>query len=290
MELHNIVIDQAFIEERPLSASSIKAFRKSPKHYIQYLFGERVERDAYIQGNLIDTIITQPEQFDNRILIYEKPNLRTNAGRDEMAGLRDRAAQEGKQLATQEEVDIARECFDNVMRVDMARDLIESRTRGQIPLQWRNRRYNLPLRGYADMESNAWGEQWVVEVKTTGKEQGADPDKFLRDALSLGYDIQVAAYADAYKTMRFSFPNFIFLVVEVVEPYNCSVILCPGKFMEQARREWLGSLAAFRYCMDRNLFGRGYDFRLHTMDYFAMEYPGWVKPLYANFDIENIKD
>jgi len=54
-------------------------------------------------------------------------------------------------------------------------------------------------------------------VKTTGKAQGADPDNFIRDALNLGYDIQMAAYLDGIHKTRFKFPNFVFLVIETEE-------------------------------------------------------------------------
>lgn len=281
------VINQAFIEKRPLSPSSMKAFRKSPRHYMDYLFGEKKEKPAYTMGNLVDFLLTQPDKFEELVMLYEKPNLRTNAGKEEMALLKDAAAKGNLQLATAEEVKAAKKCVDSAMSVDFARELIENRVRGQIGLKWRHKRLNLPIRGFVDFESNAWGEDWIVEVKTTGKEQGADPDKFIRDAMSLGYDIQGGAYLDAYKTKQYRFPYLIFLALEVVEPFNCSVNFCDAHFIERAKKEWLGTLAAFRYCMDNNLFHQGYEFRLQAMDYFSMNYPNWVKPLFENFDIEN---
>lgn len=277
-------IDDAFLRSRPLSPSSLKAFRKSPKHYMEYLFGEKKEIPAFVMGNIIDCLLTEPEMFDKRILEYEKPNLRTNVGKATMQELKDRATEKRMTLATKEEIDRARLAVEGCLSVDLARELIESRTKGQVNLEWFDKKNNLPIRGRTDMESNAWGEKWIVEVKTTGKTQGADPEKFMRDALTLGYDIQAAAYLDGYHKTRFSFPNFVFIVIETEEPFNCSVNFCDNKFIEEAKAEWAGTLAAFRYCMDNKLFHQGYEFRLHTMPYFSLRYPGWNKSLFANFN------
>lgn len=277
------VINQAFIEQRPPSPSSIKAFRKSPKHYIEYLFGEKVEKDAYTMGNLVDILITEPESFDNRVLVYDKPNLRTNDGKAEMEKLRETATEKHLAMATRDDVEQARLAVEGVMSVDLARELIEARTAGQVDMSWRNRKHNLPIRGKIDFVSKAWGEEWIVEVKTT---RSADPDDFRRQAYNLGYDIQAGGYLDGYHKTRYRFPYFIFLAIEVEPPYNCSVNFCDNKYIEEAKKEWLGSLAAFRYCMDNGLFHQGYEFRLHTMPYFSMEYPGYHKPLFRNFDTD----
>lgn len=276
-------ITDDFLLNRPLSPSSLKAFRKSPKHYMEYLFGEKKEIPAFVMGNIIDCLLTEPEMFDKRVMKYEKPNLRTNAGRAEMENIKAIANEKHMTLATQEEIDRGRMAVDGCLSVDLARELVEAGVGGQINLKWTDRETNLPIRGRTDMESKAWGERWIVEIKTTGKAQGADPDNFQRDALRLGYDIQMAAYLDGYHKTRFMFPNFAFIVIETEEPFNCSVNFCDNKFIEQAKQEWAGTLKAFRYCMDNKLFHQGYEFRLHTMPYFSMRYPGWNKQLFSNF-------
>jgi len=278
-------IDQKWIEERPLSPSSGKAFRKSPKHYMEYMFGPKEEKPAYTLGNLFDVLITNPENLEKETFLYTKPNLRSNAGKEEWEKIKEEA--KGRTLVTQEDLDIANMMIESANSVKTARELIEGRTKGQQKLTWRNKKLNIPMTGYVDFESNAWGEDFVVEVKTCGKDRG-DPDQFIRDALKFGYDIQVGGYADGYHKSKFRFPNFVFLVVETTPPFNTSVIFCDSKFMELAKKEWIGTVTAFRFCMDRNLFHMGYDFRLHTMPYFTMAYPNWHKLKFSDFNPDNI--
>jgi len=274
--------------ERSLSPSSLKAFRKSPRHYMEYLFGEKPEVPAFAMGSLIDCLLTEPENFDELFIKHERPNMRTNAGKEEMAKLIEQANEQHKTLITQEDIDTAKLAVEGAMNVPMIKDLVEGMTETQIKLKWKDRKTGLPIYGRADMESNAWGEEWLVEIKTTGKAEGADPDNFFRDALKFQYDIQMAAYLDGYHKTRYKFPNFMFIVIETNPPYNASAILADSKFIEQAKEEWRGTLDAFRYCLDRNLFNQGYEFRLHTMPYFSMQYPGWHRPRFAGFKAEDI--
>jgi len=53
------------------------------------------------------------------------------------------------------------------------------------------------------------------------------------------------------------------------------------------RDEFLGSLKAFRYCMDNDLFSQGYEFRLmKLMNYFSLTKPGYAKSRYGEFNDE----
>ena len=276
-------VTQEFIESRPLSASSLKAFRKSPKHYLEYLQKPFEASDAMILGSLVDVLTLTPEQFDMRFLEFIKPNLRTKDGKAEMERIRTTASEKRLTLVTPEQVKTAKICVESLMSYDVSRQLIEAKKNVQKRLSWRNKKNNLPLIGYQDFESTAWGEHFVVDLKTA---RDADPDKFSRDAANFDYEIQAGAYLDAYHKTKYQFPGFIFLVVETTAPFNVSVNFCDSNYTERAKDEFLGTLDAFRYCMDNYPdFQVGYEFRLFgTRDYFNMSIPKYKKKVYEGFD------
>ena len=276
-------VDQNFIENRPLSYSSLKAFAKSPKHYIEYLNKPYEPTEALILGQLIDCLVLTPKLYENKFMVYQKPNLRTNAGKAEMESITEQARKEKLTLITQDQYTKAEICKQSLMDLDESRELIEKKTKVQTKLEWRDKTNNLPIVGYADMESKAWEGDWIVDLKST---KSADPDDFVRDAVKFGYQIQCGGYLDGFYKKFFRFPGFIFLAVETSEPYNVSVNICDNKYVEKAKEEWYGLLKAFRFCLDNDYFDKGYEFRLFgTKDYFNMTIPGYYKPSYpGGFD------
>ena len=273
-----LIINDAFLKGRPLSYSSLKHFRKSPKHYIHYLTKPFIPTDATIIGSITDCLVTTPKLFDKKFMLFNKPNLRTTAGKAEMAMIQNSAKANRITLLTQEQLNTANQCKESLMSVPMSRELIEGMKQSQIKLQWTDKKRNLPLIGYVDFESHVWGEHFIVDLKTT---RNADPDDFIRDIIKFDYYTQLGAYLTGYHKAKYKFPHFIFLAVENAEPFNVSVNFVDSKTAEMAKEEFDNTLIAFRYCMDKDLFSQGYEFRLQSgLNYFSIQMPKWYKSKY----------
>jgi len=273
-----ITVDQAFIENRPLSVSSLKAFGKSPKHYIQYLNKPWEPKDAFILGSLIDCLVLTPEDLEKKFIVYEKFAKRSNADKEKWAGMLADAQENKQTLVTKEMMVIAKTCRTALMDNEQARTLIEHKKNVQRKLLWRDKSRDLPIVSYVDFESTAWDTDFIVDLKSS---KSADPKDFVRDAVNYGYQIQTGGYLEGYKNIEFRFPQFIFLVVETDEPFNVSINFCDTRYVDAAVKEWNGLLQAFRYCLDNKHFDMGYDFRLFGLkEYFNMEIPKYYKPNY----------
>lgn len=279
----NFKVTQDFIEGRPLSASSLKAFRKSPKHYLDYLQKPFEASDAMNLGSLVDVLALSPEQYDRKFLEFIKPNLRTNDGKAEMQKLLDTANEKHLTLVTPEQIKTAKICVESLMSYSVSRTLIENKRNVQKQLKWRNKATDLPLIGYQDFESTAWETDFIVDLKTANN---GDPEQFSKDAAKWDYEIQAAGYLDAHHKLFYRFPSFIFLVVETSAPFNVSVNFCESDYTDRAKDEFLGTLRAFRYAMDNYPdFKQGYEFRLFgTKQYFAMNIPRYKQQVYHGFD------
>lgn len=275
-------ITQEFIESRPLSASSLKAFRKSPKHYLQYLNKPFEASDAMNLGSLVDVLTLTPEKFDKRFYVFQKATGTGSRAINEDA--KRKAKEKRVTLITSEQVKIAKICVESLYSNRMSRELIEAKKNVQKQLKWRNNTNNLPLIGYQDFESMAWGDHFIVDLKTA---KSADPDKFNRDAANFDYEIQVGAYLDAHHRLYYKFPNFIFLVVETIEPFNVSINFCDEEYINRAKSEFLNTLKAFRYAMENYpTFNKGYEF-VKSDNYSIMKIPAYKKMIYEEFDIKN---
>lgn len=282
LELPKLIINDEFLKVRPLSYSSLKAFRKSPLHYIQYVTKPKLDSDAFALGSAIDILTLQPELFNAKFLVTDKPEQRSNAGKSEWQNILIEAANKKLKIITPDQLRTAKICVESLMSTNESRIIIEGKKKVQVKLSWTDKGTTLPLVGYVDFETKCWGSDFVVDLKST---KSADPNDFHRDIFKYGYDLQNGTYMAGYHKTQFRFPGFIFLAVETTEPYCVSVNYCESKFNDIAKDEFYGCLKAFRYCIDNQLFDKGYSFRLmNTSEYFAVRYPGWHKPTFLGFD------
>lgn len=267
-----------FINGRPFSASSAKEFRKSPRHYsTKMIFGYKEMTEDQIVGRIVETLALEKHKFDTTFRVFEKA---TGTGSRKINNdAKEQAQADGVLLITPDLLKRAEYSHESLMDHKEARELIEKKKNVQQKLLWTDRKTKLPLIGYIDFGSDAWGENWIVDLKTG---TNVDPDDFQKVIFKLGWDIQAAFYMDAYKNKFYQFPGFIFLGVETKEPYDVSINFMESKTLETAKDEFKGTLLAFKKCMDEFKFNEGYEFRLmQTRSYFGVRTPGYHKPIYG---------
>lgn len=275
-------VDQSLLEDRPFSPSAAKEFRKSPKHFVNYLTQPRKLTKALLMGQLVDTLALTPQYFDKKFSVFEKA---TGTGSRKINNeAYQKARDKGVILVTPEEYETALKSVEALNAHPMAKQLLDARTKTQVKLEWRDKENDIPCKGFVDFETEIWEERFIVDLKAMSD---GDPDVFQKSAYNYGYDVQAGAYLDGYHKRFYKFPYFIFLVVETQEPFNVTVNFVDTKQAERCKSEWKGTLKALRYCIDNKQFDKGYDFRLFDgMDYFSFRLPGYAKDKFSNFNTE----
>lgn len=64
-----------------LSFSRLKELSHSPLALHRYITGDKIETDAMRQGTLLDCLLFEPQTFDSRFFMIEKPDRRTKEGK-----------------------------------------------------------------------------------------------------------------------------------------------------------------------------------------------------------------
>jgi hypothetical protein len=236
-----------------------------------------------ILGSVVDCLITTPERFEQTYLVHEKVSRASNAGKAAWEGLLASAKAENKTLLSQDIYETAKIVYDALMNSKEASPFLNNIRHKQRQLRWTNRQTGLPCIGYSDFDCVIEDQVFIVDLKVMNS---ADPLEFEYAMKKFEYFLQVGAYLDAYKTKFFEFPYFVFLVAESVAPFNVSVNFVEAKYCEFGLEEWLGTLKAFKICMDDMMFDAGYEFRLmKTGEYFGLHVPGYMKRMYGSFDL-----
>src|SRR3990167_3918132 len=172
---------------RPLSYSSLKAFQKSPQHFIEYRMTKKEPTPALIFGNLLDVMILTPEEYERKYAIMpsdvKRPtSAQVNAAKPSPASIEQIKIynewcdeNRGKTWICQEDKDLAdflaKKTFDN----EKAKDLLSRVTSTQQKMSWTHKATGLPLIGYKDMNA----PDFIGDLKSSAD---GSPEGFTKSA------------------------------------------------------------------------------------------------------------
>lgn len=268
-------------DKRPLSYSSLKAFQKSPQHFVEYRLTKSEPTPALLFGSLVDILILTPDEYDRKYSIMppdlKKPtSAQVNAAKPSPATLIQiekynawTEENKGKTWISQGDYDLASFLAKKTNDNEKAKELLSRVVRTQDKVSWTHKETGLPLVGYKDFT----GDTFIGDLKTSND---GSPDGFQSAAFKFGYHIQTGTYLDAEKTLSGKFPDFFFLVVETVAPYNISVYKASSDFIKLGKQQFEDLMMQVKYCMDNNLWHQGYEFH-SAVGYHQLDLPGWAK-------------
>lgn len=190
-----------------LSVSALKAFKRSPNHYIQYLTGPRKESKAMAFGSALHCAVLEPQEFDKRYVISPGFDKRTKAGKEGAAAF---AAQHPDLTVIDEAQGANLKLVAQAVHgtPEAAKLLQEAVAFEQVRTEPVG---GVPFKGIADIV----GPYWVADLKTC---RDASPAGFGRSAAQLHYHLQAAAYKRLWHV-----PDFYWIAVESDAPWNVAV-------------------------------------------------------------------
>lgn len=91
---------------------------------------------------------------------------------------------------------------------------------------------------------------YIDDLKTTGHEMGASPEKFTgRSFYGNGYDLQAAFYTRGVLALTGALPTFRFVVIETEPPYALSVVTPGPDVLTLANKKVEWALDLWRRCL-----------------------------------------
>ena len=253
------------LESRPLSFSSLKEFKKSPQHYMHYLTAPRTQTPALLFGSLFDCMLLTPGDVDKRFAIAPELDKRTKDGKEKWETFC--KENEGKTFVRFDEHEKASAMIKKVYMNDVAAEIMSRLKETQRRLSWEEN--GLPFVGYLD----GVGDTFLFELKTT---TDAEPEQVMRDFYNNNYHMQAGMYQAGYRKKFHKYLDHFFLVIEKTEPFGISVLKATKEFIDLGIQEYEYQTAAFKMCMDNDLWHNSYNHHSAT-GYFQLELPGYAK-------------
>lgn len=214
--------------KRPyLSYSSLKAFEKSPNHYIQYVTREtKAPSAAMVFGSAAHKWILERSSFDDEYFVAPKLDRRTENGKK----LAKEIQESGKEYISDDDFLRISKMASIVNQNEWAKKLVYDMAEGyEVEINGDINGY--PFNGYADIV----GPSYVADLKTSSD---IDPKSFSRDAEKFGYHLQAAIYSTITQK------EFYWIAIDSNEPHNCVVYW-------QKPEDYEASLAYLHHLIDK---------------------------------------
>lgn len=158
-----------------------------------------------MMGEALHRLVLEPETFWSRYLVLDDTRPKQSGGSEE-----DLMRREWLDAWQWSALSHARDALLNYRRFPVADWL--ARGRKELSIYWRDTAGN-PWKARPD----CFTEQVVLEVKTTSD---CRPEAFARVRQRFGYDIQAVHYIEAVTQLTGRSPRFLFLTVELTQPYS----------------------------------------------------------------------
>ena len=202
--------------------------------------------DAMKQGSLVDCLITEPHNFHRKYVIAPNVDRRTKAGKQEWSEAADLARVNCATLIPFDWHHTASMIVERLKADPVASEYLHGQ--GQNPHFWHDSDFGLDCRYLPDIEQPEEG--MLIDLKKT---RSANPKHFERQAYSLGYDIQVAHYAEGFLSRHGKYPSGIVLFAyEWQWPYNWSINVVTEDLLEEGRRRRDEAMATINECLASN--------------------------------------
>ncbi len=250
--IHDITIEQ-YHAGPGLSRSGVEKFRKSPLHYWhEYLNPEKTERvkpeittgsNALEFGNATHTYLLEPQEFEKRYLIINKPDGRTKEGKAAKAHALVQA--NGRELICSESMRQITDMHRSINKHATARSMLEGGV-NEKSLFWVDKDTGILCKVRPDV----WHQNLVVDVKTS---TDASFRGFQRSVHQFGYHIQCAMINEALFALKgINMMNFVFVVIEKDAPHPCVVYRLDENAINKGREEFKKALFDIKECMISN--------------------------------------
>lgn len=250
-----------------ISRSALMRFKRSPYHYQQDYLTDYKDTGqptpSMIVGELVHTLVLEPEKFHERYFVDFKVDRRTREGKLSYANMEMQAR--GKTRISEQTELTARNIALGVQKNEIARNLFSS---GEIEqsIFFTHKQTGLQVKSRPDL----WKDNVVIDLKTT---VDASFRAFQSSASSYGYFLQAGMIHEALASIDIKMESFIFIAVEKKYPFAVGIYTLDHDALDWGINHFNELMGQFAKCKSLN------------------EWPGFpilslTLPAYANYDTQ----
>jgi exodeoxyribonuclease VIII len=254
--IHAITNEQYHSSEG-ISRSDLMRFKKSPMHFKHKQ--SLKETPSLIIGELVHTLVLEPNFFNDRYIVNPGFDRRTKEGKIEHAEFI--TASEGKRIVEANHFTEASKMAGAVNN-HMFKQYLSQGYRVENSIFFRHELTGLQCK----VRPDAWLGDIVIDLKTTAD---ASFRSFQSSAYNYGYYLQAGMIKRALESLNKPIKNFIFVAVEKEAPYAIGIYKLDDEALEFGANEFDTLMVELNKYIQKNEFP---DYGIQTLSI-----PAWLK-------------
>lgn len=254
--IHAITNEQYHSSEG-ISRSDLVRFKKSPMHFKHKQ--SLKETPSLIIGELVHTLVLEPQFFNDRYIVNPGFDRRTKEGKGAYAEFM--LASEGKRIIESNHFDEADKIANAVNNHEFKKYLQEG-YRVENSIYFEHELTGLQCK----VRPDAWLGDIVIDLKTT---TDASFRAFQLSAVNYGYYLQAGMIKRALESLNKPLKNFIFVAVEKEAPYAIGIYKLDDEALEYGANEFDTLMIELNKHIQANQFP---DYGIQTLSL-----PAWLK-------------
>ena len=251
-----------------VSSTDLKHMVKSPAYFRYWKDNPQEDTPALLFGRAVHKYVLEKEDFFNEFAVAPLIDKRTKDGKEKWRVFQENNV--GKDIITQEDFEKIKEMHKALYNTPFAKQLLngdkelsfflEDEITGQI------------MKCRPDCLTKISDTHILIDYKST---TDASSDAFMRNAISLNYDLQMAYYKDIVDKIRGFDHKVIFIVQEKNPPYLVNILEANEYFIKSGRDMYRTYLDEYAECEKT---GNWYGFVKDSIN--SLGLPNWLQKQY----------
>lgn len=252
-----------------ISSTDLKKLTKSPAHYKYWKeHPEEMDTLSLLFGRAIHKYILEKDDFFSEFAVAPKCNRRTKEGQAQWLLFEDQ--NEGKSILKDEEFQKIKEMRTALYNTPFVSQLLA----GEKELSYfiKDEKTELIIKCRPDCLTQIGDTHILIDYKTC---QDASTEAFMKSAINLNYDLQMAMYKEIMDEITGFEHSVIFIAQEKTPPYAVNILEANEHFLKSGHDMFRTYLELYKECLDS---GNWYGFVNDNIN--SLGLPNWLQKYY----------
>lgn len=271
MELNKAIdiSNKAYHASEGVSSTDLKHIMKSPAHYRYWKDNPVEDTSALLFGRAVHKYVLEKDDFYSEFAVAPPIDRRTKAGKEEWALFE----------AYHKDEDII-SCDDMQKIIDMDKalyatpfiDVLLADTIREKSYYTVDEDTGLLLKCRPDIQACIGDEHVLIDYKSCND---ASSEAFMKDAIKLGYDLQLAFYKDILDKITGYEHSVMFIAQEKIAPYCANILQADEYFIKSGRDMYKTMLNTYKECTESGVW---YGYLNNEVN--SLGLPAWLQKQY----------
>lgn len=262
------ISNKEYRDHEGVSSTDLKKMAQSPAHFRYWKDNPQEDTPALLFGRAAHKYMLEKEDFFNEFAIAPNVDKRTKSGGEEWNLFVEK--NNGKDIISENDFKTILEMYKALYDTPFVSRLLN----GEKELSYfvEDEKTGLLMKCRTDCQTELGGDYLLIDYKTC---TDASSDSFMKDAIKLMYDLQMAFYKDNVDKSTGRNHSVVFIAQEKKPPYLVNILEANEYFLKSGRDMYRTYLDEYAECLDT---GNWYGYMKDGIN--SLGLPNWLQKQY----------